>query len=175
MKPAIDQRAGRETVIVTTPTDREIVITRKFDAPRRLVFRTLTEPDLVKRWLYGPEGWSFVVCDIDLRAGGGFRYVWQNGTREMGLRGAYREIVAPERIVHTERFDGDYEGGGSLVTVALAEREAYTILTMTVLYESPEARDEAIESGMTSGLDASFDRVDALLLELAAQERHSTQ
>src|ERR1700740_2690854 len=91
---------------LTTPTEREIAMTRVFDAPRRLVFDAMTRPELVKRWLLGPPGWSMPVCEIDLRVGGTYRYVWRgaDGT-EMGMRGVYREIAPPERLVATESFD----------------------------------------------------------------------
>jgi len=103
------------TLKLTTPSDREIVMTRVFDAPRKLVFDAHIKPDLVKRWLLGPPGWSMLVCEIDLRVGGEYRYVWKrdsDGT-EMGMGGVYREIAAPERLVTTERFDEAwYPGGG---------------------------------------------------------------
>ena len=155
--------------VVTTPGDREIVIQRAFDAPRRLVWRTLTEPELVQRWLFGPTGWSFTTCEIDLRVGGAYRYEWRNEDgRTMGLGGVYREIAVPERLVNTERFDGEFDSGDSLVTTRLDERAARTTLTMTVLYVSREARDEAIESNMTEGLESGFARVDVVLTELLA-------
>jgi uncharacterized protein YndB with AHSA1/START domain len=158
--------------VVTTASDREIVITRGFDAPRRLVWRTLTEPELVKRWMFGPSGWSFTTCEIDLRVGGRYRYEWRNEDgRTMGLGGVYREIARPERLVNTERFDGEHDSGETLVTTALAEWAERTTLTMTLLYESRQARDEAIESNMAEGLDMSFQRVDAVLAELLAAER----
>lgn len=160
-------RAG---TVVTTPSEREILIAREFGAPRRLVWRTLTGPDLVRRWLCGPEGWSFTRCEIDLRVGGAYRYEWRNADgRTMGLGGEYREIARPERLVNTERFDGGDNSGESLVTTTLAEWGMRTTLRMAVLYESREARDEAIESGMTNGLEASFGRLDAVLAELVAE------
>src|SRR5262249_18855132 len=95
---------------VTTPTDREIVMTREFDAPRSLLFDALTNLALLKRWFGLFGGWALAVCEIDLRIGGSFRFVWRNSDGAvMGLRGSYREIVVPERIVHTESFD-DYPG-----------------------------------------------------------------
>ena len=167
-------QVGRSKVgtVVTTPSDLEIAITRELDAPRRLVFRTLTEPELVRRWLYGPDGWSFTTCEIDLRVGGAFRYVWGNADgRTMGLGGVYREIRRPERIVNTERFDGEDDSGETLVTNALTEWEGRTTLTMTVRYQSRELRDEAVESNMMTGMEASFERVDKVLEELMAAER----
>ena len=152
------------TLQVTTPTEREIVLTRAFDAPRRLVFDALTEPELLKRWLLGPPGWSLEVCEIDLRVGGAFRYVWRNadGT-DMGMGGIYREIVPPDRIVHTELYDEDWTGGETLVTTVLTEQDGRTILTTTVRYASGEARDAALRSGMEEGLGASYGRLAELL------------
>ena len=149
---------------IATPTDREIVMTRVFDAPRRLVFDAHTKPELVKRWLLGPPGWSMPVCEIDLRVGGTYRYVWRNdqGT-EMGMGGVYREIVPPERLVATEKFDQSWYPGEALDTTVLVEQDGRTTLTLTVLYESRAARDAVLESGMERGVEASYDRLAALL------------
>jgi uncharacterized protein YndB with AHSA1/START domain len=152
----------RNTLTVTTPSDREIMITRLFDAPRRLVFDAMISPELLGRWLLGPPGWSMVVCEMDLKVGGAFRHVWRNtdGT-EMGMSGVYREIVPPERIVRTEAFDG--YPGESLATVVLSEQGDRTMLTLTVLYPSKEARDGTLASGMEGGVAASYDRLEVLL------------
>jgi len=149
------------TLQVTTPSDREIVLTRVFDAPRSLVFEAFTKPELLKRW-FGPHGWSLTVCEVDLRVGGTFRFVLRgpDGT-EMEMRGTYREIVAPERSVHTESFD-DYPGE-SQVTTVLVEREGKTTLTATVLYASREIRDAVVKSGMEHGAAESYDRLAELL------------
>ncbi len=149
---------------VTTPTDREIVMTRVFDAPRHMVFDAWTKPELLKRWLYGPPDWSLAVCDMDLRPGGALRWVWRgpDGT-EMGLRGVYREIVPPERIVHTELFDEDWTGGETLVTLVLTEHDGKTTVTMTVLYSSREARDGALKTDMEHGVAAGYDRLAEML------------
>ena len=156
------------TLKVTTPTERGIVMTRVFDAPHRLVFEALTKPELFKRWLLGPPGWSLPVCEIDLKVGGACRFVWRgpDGT-DMGMRGAYREIVPPERIVHTELFDEDWTGGETLVTTVLVEDGGKTTLTMTVLYSSREARDAALSTGMEQGVAASYDRLAELLASIA--------
>jgi len=95
------------TLQINTPSEREIAMTRVFDAPRNLVFEAFTKPELIKRWLLGPDGWSMPVCEVDLKVGGKYRYVWRrdsDGT-EMGMGGVYREIATPERIVATEKFD----------------------------------------------------------------------
>jgi len=155
---------NKGTLQVTTPTDREIVMTRVFDAPRHLVFDAHTKPELIKRWLLGPSGWTMPVCDIDLRVGGAYRYVWRNakGT-EMGMGGVYREIVAPERLVNTERFDEAWYPGEALSTTVFVEKGGKTTLTLTVLYESREARDGVLKSGMETGVGASYDRLSDLL------------
>ncbi|MFB3818906.1 MAG: SRPBCC family protein [Candidatus Methylomirabilales bacterium] len=154
---------------VTTPTEREIVMTRVFDAPRGLVFEALTTPALLQRWLLGPPGWSMPVCEVDLRAGGAFRFVWrgQDG-RAMGVRGVYREIVPPERIVHTELFDQDWTGGETLVTTTLTEYDGATTLVTVVRYQSREARDGARKTGMEQGVAASYDRLEASLASTLA-------
>jgi len=149
------------TLKVTTPTDREIVLTRVFDAPRSLVFDAFTKPELLKRW-FGPRGWSLAVCEVDLKVGGTFRFVLRgpDGTN-MGMRGVYREIVPPERSVHVESFD-DFPGE-SLVTAVLVEQGGKTTLTATVLYASQEVRDAVIQSGMEHGAAESYDKLAELL------------
>jgi len=150
------------TLKVATPTDREIMMTRVFDAPRKLVFDAMNDPELLKRWLLGPPGWSMVVCEVDLRVGGAFRHVWRREDGpEMGMRGVYREIVPPERISRTESFD-DYPGE-SLATIVLTEQGGTTTLTLTVQYPSKEARDATLASGMERGVAASYDRLAELL------------
>jgi len=150
---------------VTTPSDREIALTRVFDAPRTLVFDAHTKPDLVRQWLLGPPGWSLPVCEMDVRVGGKYRWVWRHdrdGT-EMGMGGVYREIVKPERLVATERFDEAWYPGEGLNTLVLVEQGGRTTLTQTMRYESREARDAVIKSGMESGVAASYERLADLL------------
>lgn len=153
------------TLEVTTPGDREIVMQRTFDAPRALVFDAFTKPELIRRWLLGPDGWTMTVCNVDLRPGGSFHYVWRNESedREFGLNGEYREIAAPERVVHAERFDQSWYPGDAIVTTAFADGSATTTVTMTMSFDSREVRDGALESGMEKGVAASFDRLSAIL------------
>lgn len=153
------------TLQVTTPSDREIAMTRVFAAPRRLVFDAHTKPDLIKRWLLGPDGWTMPVCEVDLRVGGRYRYVWRKDKtgEAMGMGGVYREIAAPERLVCTEQFDEAWYPGEALDTLALVERNGRTTLTQTVLYASREARDIALKSGMETGVAAGYDRLADLL------------
>jgi len=152
---------------VTTPTDREIAMTRVFNAPRHLVFGALSKPELVKQWLFGPPGWTMPVCEIDLRVGGAYRFQWRgpDGT-EMGTRGVFREIAPPERFVATERFDDPWYPGEALITYVLVEHGGKTTLTLTVLYESREARDGVHKTPMEKGVAMSYDRLEELLASL---------
>lgn len=145
--------------------DREIVVTRIFDAPRHLVFDAYTKPQLVKRWLLGPDGWSMPVCEIDLRAGGKYRYVWRSDSdgREMGMGGVYREVVVPGRIVATEKFDEAWYPGEAVNTIVLVEQAGKTALTQTILYDSRETRDAVLKSPMQTGMAASYDRLEKFL------------
>ncbi len=157
------------TLKLTTPIDREIAMTRVFDAPRRLVFDAFTKPELVKHWLLGPPGWTMPVCEIDLRVGGAYRYVWRDANgKEMGMGGIYREIVPQERLVCTELFDEAWYPGESLTTTTLAEKDGRTTVTTTMLYVSQEARDAVLKSGMERGVAASYDRLERLLASRGA-------
>lgn len=153
---------------VVAQGDTDIVITREFNAPRRLVFDAYTKPELVRRWLFGPEGWSFKVCDIDLRVGGKYRYVWRKESTgdEMGMGGVFREIKPPERLVSTEKFDDPWYPGEGVGTIVLVEQRGKTLLTQTVRYESRAARDAVLQSPMESGLGAGYDRLEELLTSL---------
>ena len=153
-----------EALNVTTPSDREVVVTRDFDAPRDLVFEAWTTPDLVSRWLLGPPGWTMPVCEIDARVGGRYRYVWRHPDgRELKMGGVYREVDPPERLVSIERFDDPVMGGDAQVTMLLTESGGRTTMTMTILYASREIRDGAVATGMTDGMEQSFVRLDAIL------------
>jgi uncharacterized protein YndB with AHSA1/START domain len=154
---------------VTTPSEREIVMTRLFSAPRELVYDCYTKPELLKRWMHGPDGWRLVVCENDLRVGGAFRWVWRGPDgQEMGMGGVHREIVHPRRIVRTELFDEDWTGGEVLGTLALSEQDGRTTVTTTMLFATKEARDGALKTGMADGMGAGFDRLDMLLASLQA-------
>jgi uncharacterized protein YndB with AHSA1/START domain len=157
----------KNTLKVSTPSDREIVMTRVFDAPRRLVWDAHTRPELIKRWLFAPPGWTMTVCEDDVRVGGIFRWEWvgPDGKTAMAMRGVYREVVPPERVVRTETFDFgcDAQSGEQLGTIVLEEKDGRTTLTMTVLFPSKEARDACIASGMEQGVAAGYDRLEELL------------
>lgn len=155
---------------VTTPSDREVRITRSFDAPRRLVWEAWTKPELLKKWLHGWDGWRLDVCENVLRPGGAIHWVWRGpGGEEMGLRGEYREIVPPERLVHTEIFDEDWTGGETLVTLLLTEHGGRTTTTMTVLYSSREARDAALKTDMAQGMEVGYERLEKLLATMGGE------
>ncbi len=146
--------------------DRSIRITRSFNAAKTAVFDAWTKPELVRRWLLGPgNDWSMPICDIDLRVGGTYRFVWRhavNGT-EMGLSGEYIEIAAPSRIVATESFDESWYPGRAVVTTDFSEQAGITTLTQRVTYDSAAARDGVLRSPMESGLRAGYDRLENLL------------
>jgi len=149
---------------VSMPSDRELRFTRAFTAPRALVFDTFTKPELLARWMIGPDGWSMSVCEVDLRPGGRFRYVWTRpGGKEIGMGGTFVEVMPPSRIVHVEVFDQDWTGGETRVTTELTEADGVTTMTMTVAYSSMAARDGALSSGMTTGMEMSYARLDDLL------------
>jgi uncharacterized protein YndB with AHSA1/START domain len=150
----------------TTPSDREILGTRVVDAPRELVWEAWTNPEHVPHWLLGPEGWTMPVCEIDLRPGGAWHFVWRrsDGT-EMEMRGEYREVEPPERLVHTESWGGDWPE--TLNTLILSEEDGKTTMAQTILYPSQEARDAAFATGMTKGASISFERLDAYLRTMA--------
>jgi len=149
------------TLAVALQGDRDIVMTRVFNAPRALVWDAFTKPELLLRW-FGPRSCPIVECDVDLRVGGGFRYVMRGSDGcPMGMRGVWRELDPPKRAVHLETFD-DYPGE-SIVTSDFAEREGTTTLTITVQYESPEHRQGVLASGMEHGAAETFDRLAEML------------
>jgi uncharacterized protein YndB with AHSA1/START domain len=149
-----------------TPTDREVVATRVFDAPRRLVFDAWTKPEHLQQWLLGPEGWTMPVCEIDLRPGGKWRYVWRKDSgKEMEMTGTVVEVKPPERLVTTERWGPEWPEATN--TMVLTESGGRTTMTLTMTYVSKEVRDAALKTGMTSGMDASFERLDTLVRAVA--------
>jgi uncharacterized protein YndB with AHSA1/START domain len=154
------------TLTVTTPTDTEIVMTRVFDAPRRMVFDAWTKPELLKRW-HGARGWNLVVCEVDLRVGGVWRFVSRGPDgADMGHGGVYREIVPPDRLAYTELFDDQSYPGESFITHMFVERNGKTTLTSRLLYSSRKARDIVINYPMERGVGESFDRLDDVLAEM---------
>ena len=145
-----------------TPSDLEIEVTRVLDAPRELVWDAWTKPEHITQWMLGPEGWTMPVCDVDLRVGGAWHFGWRMGDGcEMEMRGEYREVSPPERLVTTESWGGDWPE--TLNTIVLSEEDGRTTVTQTTLFPSKEARDAALGTGMESGMTASFDRLAAYL------------
>ena len=161
---AAQARVGETTY--TTPSDRELVTTRAFDAPRDLVWEAWTSPEHLPNWLLGPEGWTMPVCESDLRVGGAWHFVWQSDAdgSEMGMTGEYKEIAPPERLVSTQSWGGDWPE--TLNTLVFTEEDGLTVMTQTILHPSQEARDAALETGMQQGMDAGFSRLDAYLRTL---------
>jgi len=158
---------GTGKLKVTTPSDREVAMTREFDAPRRLVWAAYTKPELMKRWGGGPPGHKLLVCEIDLRVGGRWRWVVEapDGSK-MGLGGRYIEIVPEERLVSTDEFDQPWYEGEATATISLAEHGDKTTLTLTVRYASKEVRDFVLKTPMEQGVGAGYDRLEELLIEL---------
>jgi uncharacterized protein YndB with AHSA1/START domain len=166
---------------VTTPNDLEIVMTRDFDAPRQLVWEAMTKPELVRRWMFTPPGWTWAICEMDVRVGGKFRWAWNGpeGTISLTIWGEHREVTPPVRIVHTERMEmGRMEMGPGgecpptadptqawelLATLELAEEGEKTRMRMTLLFPSKGARDAALASGMEHGMAAGYETLDAFL------------
>jgi uncharacterized protein YndB with AHSA1/START domain len=155
----------KNTLEVVAQGDREILVTRAFDAPRELVYEAYTRPEFLKRWLGVFNGWSLDVCDMNLVVGGTYRWVWRKeGGGEMGVSGVYRELSPPARIVCTEKFDESWYPGEALITVDFLEREGGTsTLQLTLRYESEAARDGVLKSPMETGLAASYDALERLV------------
>lgn len=149
--------------VIAPRGDGELVMSHELAAPRALVFELLTRPIFVKRWLGLSAGWTLVVCEDDLRAGGAWRYVWYSaGGAKVGLRGVHRAVVIPERIVTTVLPDSPAEGEVALLTLTLAERGGGTALGASFLYDSRGARDRALAS-MERAAPACLDELAALL------------
>jgi len=149
---------------IETVGEREVVITRAFNAPRELVFEAYTKPELVRRWLLGPGDWTMPVCEIDLRVGGRYRFVWRHADgRQMGMGGEYREVAAPARLVSSELFDEDWTSGEAVTTLVLTEKDGRTTAVSTVLYSSRAARDAVLKTPMADGMEAGYVRLDELL------------
>jgi uncharacterized protein YndB with AHSA1/START domain len=164
----VSHAANSDTFAVTTPTDREIVLTRLFDAPRALVFDAMTKPEHIKRW-WGclAEGYSVPVCEVDLRVGGKWRFVNRHPKGEAEFYGEYREIRPPDRLVYTEIF-APYPDNGSLVVTELTEERGKTRVTVSAEYSSREVRDMVLGTGMEHGAALSYDRLEMLVSELRA-------
>ncbi|MGH9222002.1 MAG: SRPBCC family protein [Vicinamibacterales bacterium] len=162
----VSNAVNSDSFKVTTPSDREIRLTRVFNAPPQLVFDAMTRPEHVRQW-WGclGEGYSVPVCEIDLRVGGKWRFVNRHPKGEAAFHGEYREINPPSRVVFTEIFE-DFPDTVSVVTSELTEEDGKTRLTATVAYPSIEVRDMVIASGMSRGAGISYDRLEDLVAKL---------
>jgi uncharacterized protein YndB with AHSA1/START domain len=163
---AVSSAANSDTFKVTTPSEREIRMTRIFDAPRHLVFEAMTKPEHIKRW-WGRlgEGYSVPVCEVDLRLGGAWRFVNRHPQGEAGFHGVYREITPPERLVFTEIYE-PFPDAESVVTAVFTDENGKTRLTVTAAYPSVEVRDSVLKSGMATGAAISYDRLEEVAKEL---------
>lgn len=141
------------------PSDREVVLARAFDAPRRLLFAAFTSPEHLPHWMLGPPGWTMTACEVDLRRQGAYHYAWRHPDgSEMTISGVYAEVAPPDRVVFTETWSGDWPE--TLNTLEFTESGGRTTVTTTMLFPSTEARDAALRSGMADGMSASYDRLD---------------
>jgi uncharacterized protein YndB with AHSA1/START domain len=161
-----------EKADVTLPGECEVQVTRSFNAPRALVFRAFTEPDLVRRWMLGPPGWSMPVCEMDVREGGRYSWRWRSdeGGQEFGFSGTFREVQPGSKLVHTEAYEpgdtgGDNSGKEAIVAVTFVEEGGVTTVTTLIDFGSKEGRDAAVATGMTKGMEMSYQLLDRLLAE----------
>jgi len=161
-----------EKAQVSLPSDREVRVTRSFRAPRALVYKTYTDPSLVQRWLLGPPGWSMPVCEMDVRVGGRYRWRWRSDKdgKEFGFSGTFREVVPQSKLVHSEAYDpgtvsDDFPTNDALVTVTFIEDAGVTTMTTLIDFGSKEAREAAMSTGMTDGMEQSYQLLDRLLDE----------
>jgi uncharacterized protein YndB with AHSA1/START domain len=147
---------------VTTPSDREVRITRLVDAPSRLVWQAWTDPKHIPQWMTGPEGWTMPVCEMDLRVGGTWRYVWRKSDgAEMEMTGLVKEVTPPVRMVTTERWGPEWPE--TVNTLELAESGDQTTVSITILYPSKADRDAALQTPMADGMEQSFVRLERLI------------
>ena len=157
------------SLTVETPSDREVRVTRKFKAPAKLVWDAHTKPELVRKWQYGFEGWSLPICDMDVRPGGAYRWRWRNDDdgQEMGVFGKYIKVTPHTKLVYDQHYDPGSLGvpmttEPTIITTVFTESEGLTTLTVTMLFASKEERDAAVATGMTDGMELSYERMDAL-------------
>ena len=156
---------------ISTPTDSTIVLTRAFNAPRRLVWEAMFTPDKMRRWMLPPPGWTMTVCECEARVAGALMLVWKSEEADpvMTLHGVFTEVVTHERIVHTETMVlGSGAAIGRLVeTHEFAEKGGVTTMRITQAYPSKDARDGAIASGMDQGMEAGYEQLDAMFAQPA--------
>lgn len=163
------------TAQVTLPSDTEVRVTRSFDAPRTLVWQAHTVPELARRWMLGYPGWSMTVCEMDVRPGGKYRWRWRwdENDQEFGFFGTFTEVDEPATLSHDEYYDpGEFDFGGTLPTekptrirASFTEENGVTTLVTLMDFGSKEARDSAISTGMTDGMEVNYQNLDRLLVE----------
>ena len=160
---------GFEKAQVSQPSDREVKVVRSFKAPRDLVYKAYTTPELVKRWLLGPPGWTMPVCEMDVRVGGKYRWRWRSneGGKEFGFHGEFKEVDAPAKLMHSEYYDPGDVGGdmgeAALVRVDFTEDRGVTTMTTSMDFGNRRARDAAVATGMTDGMEQSYQLLDGVL------------
>ena len=156
---------GNSDLKVEARGDTELVISRTFDAPVQMVFDAHTKPEIVRQWLLGPDGWTMPVCEIDLRVGGKYRYVWKKESTgdEMGMGGEFMEVAQPNGYVATEKFDQSWYPGGAISTTTFEDRNGKTVFQNVMKYDSREAREAVLASPMEEGLSVGYDRLANLL------------
>ena len=160
---------------VTLPSDREVRVVRTFNAARQTVWDAHTKPELTRRWMLGPPGWAMTVCEMDVRAGGKYRWRWRSDEdgKEFGFFGEFREVDEPNRMVHAENYDPGDVGGAmpsgepAIITTEFQEKGGVTTLVTTMLFASKEARDGAVSTGMTDGMEMSYALLDKLVADAA--------
>ena len=165
----VSRAVNSETFTVTTPSEREIRITRLFDAPRHLVWEAMSRPEHIREW-WGRlgDGYSVPVCEVDLRPGGRWRFVNRHPNGEAAFHGVYRELDPPDRAVYTEIFE-DFPDVESVVTTVLTEERGKTRITVTSSYPSLEVRDMVLKTGMERGAAISYDRLEDVVASLASR------
>lgn len=158
-----------EKAQVSLPSDTEVRVSRSFNAPRALVWRAYTEPKLVTQWLLGPPGWTMPVCEMDVRVGGKYLWRWRSDAdgKEFGFHGVFEDVSKPAKIVHTEFYDpgdvGGDMGDGALISVEFVEKNGITTMISTMDFKTKDARDAAVSTGMTDGMEMGYQRLDGLL------------
>lgn len=160
---------------VTQPSDREVRVVRTFKAPRQLVWDAHTKPELVQKWMLGPPGWSMPVCEMDVRAGGAYKWRWRSDEdgKQFGFHGTFTEVNAPTKLVHDEYYDAGDVGGDmpsnepAVITLELSEADGVTTLVCTMMFASKEARDGAVSTGMTDGMEMGYVRLDDMFKQAA--------
>lgn len=160
---------------VTLPSDREVRVTRQFNAPRQLVWDAHTKPELVRKWQTGYDGWDVSVCEMDVRVGGEYRWQWksQEDGKQFGFFGTYTEVNGPSKLAHEEHYDPGDMGGSMptgdpcIVSLDLSEQNGVTTLVCTMKYASKDARDAAVSTGMTDGMEFSYAHLDDMFKQAA--------